>query len=1160
MRSLRWMLVVSLSVTACFDEPRPAIDASPEISALDAVTPADDTVAPADDAITLPDVSPLADLPAVADVSPLADLPVVADVGAPADVAPGACARDEQCTDPLAPQCDVARGRCVACLAAADRCPPSQHCDAETSLCVPGCRSDEGCESDGGARRCDTARHTCVECSDDGQCPANTLCSLGACVPGCSNARGCPSGQTCCDGTCHDITQDPAHCAMCGRGCSYRNAAPRCDFGTCAMGACNEPYANCDGATTNGCEVNTRTDPAHCGACNSRCEVAINATAATCVAGRCAFTCADNFADCDGDPRNGCETDLRTDVRACGRCGALCASAPNAPTITCAAGRCGYTCAAGRGRLRRRARQRLREHQHLATAPAAAPAAACRSGRRSQRDGGCTAGRCTLQCDGGVRRLRRRPRQRLRDRARQATSRHCGACGRTLRVPGGTTRASVGACVVTVAAAPRASATATTVDGNGCEADLTRRRSPTAAPAATAVPRAQRTGRRPARRRLRHRECVAGFGDCDGNAGQRLRDRTSHQRGPLRRVRARLRARPTACTASCAAGACAYACARASPTATATRPTAARSTSRTSAANCGACGRRGVELCDGVDNDCDGVADEACPAGLTNLDTVTHTSGTFGSRTGTAFDLNCPAGTVARGMSGRVGSYLTQIALQCATPRVVEDREGNPFRYTVALDPAAGVGPAGVATGTAWSFTCPGDSVIGRIDGRLSGSVIYQVSFDCFDLSVAGAPSSGFTINRAAAVSSSPTFGPNSGTAFTPPWPHELPPARELGEARGLTPRRVIVHALGALARRVRRQPLRRRRGPTSPASRTSAGRSASTRLDVVFLTEHEDRMARWSFERCSRCGPATSPSWRTGARGLVHRVPRRAPHDAPAGRRERAHAHRAAPPPGPRRRQPRPGLPRLRPGGGAALPRGGRAGRHRPRRAAALAEAARALARPRRDLQRPREHRPAHRGHRTSGLRPRAPRWSDILRFRNASRARARPRVPLHLRGERQRPAKWARCSPRALAVPGFAASDAHENAIPAPLSDGERGDSYRRVFRLVLQRAAGAGELTRASAMEAIQRGRVVRGVRGLRDPVGFSFTRPQTGDRTREIGERDHALVEAHGAARSPGARRCTSSTRSSRAPTTRLRILRAERRRHAGPRWPSPTRAT
>ena len=40
-------------------------------------------------------------------------------------------------------------------------------------------------------------------------------------------------------------------------------------------------------------------------------------------------------------------------------------------------------------------------------------------------------------------------------------------------------------------------------------------------------------------------------------------------------------------------------------------------------------------------------------------------------------------------------------------------------------------------------------------------------------------------------------------------------------------------------------------------------------------------------------------------------------------------------------------------------------------------------------------------------------------------------------------------RCSARAAGSPVTAGSDAHENAIPIPLADGERGDSYRRVLR---------------------------------------------------------------------------------------------------------------
>ncbi|NTX41480.1 hypothetical protein HUA78_44330 [Myxococcus sp. CA033] len=56
--------------------------------------------------------------------------------------------------------------------------------------------------------------------------------------------------------------------------------------------------------------------------------------------------CDMGFADCDGNPANGCEGDLLADEANCGACGTVCAGAPSARAV-CGAGTCGLGCVVG---------------------------------------------------------------------------------------------------------------------------------------------------------------------------------------------------------------------------------------------------------------------------------------------------------------------------------------------------------------------------------------------------------------------------------------------------------------------------------------------------------------------------------------------------------------------------------------------------------------------------------------------------------------------------------------------------------------------------------------------------------------------------------------------------------------------------------------------
>jgi len=164
---------------------------------------------------------------------------------------------------------------------------------------------------------------TCVDLGSDprncGSC--GTACMSGVCTdgicqqppptfctPGQSNGQSCSSGIGACERTGTMV------CAADGSAyiCSADEGVPQAEI-------CNGIDDDCDGVVDNG----------------AVCPSVPNATN-TCVGGQCRYACLEGFADCDGDPANGCEQAVSSDPLNCGGCGVVCSTA----TPTCVNGTC----------------------------------------------------------------------------------------------------------------------------------------------------------------------------------------------------------------------------------------------------------------------------------------------------------------------------------------------------------------------------------------------------------------------------------------------------------------------------------------------------------------------------------------------------------------------------------------------------------------------------------------------------------------------------------------------------------------------------------------------------------------------------------------------------------------------------------------------------
>ncbi|MBP6830918.1 MAG: hypothetical protein KA978_09040 [Deltaproteobacteria bacterium] len=208
---------------------------------------------------------------------------------------------------------NVATHTCAAGACGVVTCAPNfGNCDAMAA---------NGCETN----TLSSAAH-CGACNN--ACMAGQMCVSGACASSCT--------MTTCGGACVNTQTDTAHCGACARACALANVATHtCAAGACGVVTCAPNFGNCDAMAANGCETNTLSSAAHCGACNNVCLSGQTCTAGVCTGG---MTCPLGQTSCGG----AC-LDLQTDRAHCGACGVACGSGQ-----TCTGGVCRITCASPR--------------------------------------------------------------------------------------------------------------------------------------------------------------------------------------------------------------------------------------------------------------------------------------------------------------------------------------------------------------------------------------------------------------------------------------------------------------------------------------------------------------------------------------------------------------------------------------------------------------------------------------------------------------------------------------------------------------------------------------------------------------------------------------------------------------------------------------------
>ena len=147
-------------------------------------------------------------------------------------------------------------------------------------------------------------------------------------------AEGCGEGFDCCNDQCVRLDTSE-NCGRCGVVCqAEQNQSASCDRGTCVV-VCEDGFEDCDAAVP-GCETDL-SSPMSCGSCGNACSTPPNSVPRCEAPSSCTSVCLDDFADCNADSADGCETGISNSMSNCGECDRACN-----PSITdnCRMGEC----------------------------------------------------------------------------------------------------------------------------------------------------------------------------------------------------------------------------------------------------------------------------------------------------------------------------------------------------------------------------------------------------------------------------------------------------------------------------------------------------------------------------------------------------------------------------------------------------------------------------------------------------------------------------------------------------------------------------------------------------------------------------------------------------------------------------------------------------